>query len=358
MLSATNLFRRCGTVMALLLSLGLLTDGRAQTSTPQPRSPQVQPSAPLPDRPAPGVLIAPQEDYRLAPGDTIEIQVEDAAELGRTIRITAAGDFEMPFLGVIAAQGKTTAELAKSIAASLREQDYLKQPQVTVTVKQYNSQNFFIHGAVRQPGVYQVEGHPSLIRLISLAGGLADNHGATALILRPVKATERQSDIKAEETRPQTTTGKLPSEESEPYDLIRVNINAIYQGNFERNLKIEPGDIINIPLANVFFVAGEVHAPGSFPLKDGTTLRQAISLAQGTTFKAAQGRGIIFRDQPESGKRQEIRVDIGDVMSGKKEDLLIFPNDVIIVPNSRTKSVSSALLTALGINSARIPIRY
>jgi polysaccharide export outer membrane protein len=124
-------------------------------------------------------------------------------------------------------------------------------------------------------------------------------------------------------------------------------------------VKIEPGDIVYVPPANVFFVAGEVNAPGSFRLKEGTTLRQAISLAQGTTFKAKLGRGVIFRDNPKSGKRDEIHVDIADVMSGKKDDLPILPNDVIIVPNSRAKSVSSSLLSALGISAAtRVPGRY
>jgi protein involved in polysaccharide export with SLBB domain len=75
---------------------------------------------------------------------------------------------------------------------------------------------------------------------------------------------------------------------------------------------------VNIPPAKVFFVAGEVRAPGQFQLKEGTTLRQAISLAQGTTFKAPLNNGVIFRDDPETGKREEIRVDISQVMSGKK----------------------------------------
>src|SRR5688500_20399470 len=95
---------------------------------------------------------------------------------------------------------------------------------------------------------------------------------------------------------------------------------------------LEPGDIINIPLADVFFVAGEVNAPGEFSLKDGTTLRQAISMAQGMKFEAATSRGIIFRDDP-SGKREEMRIDIGAVMNGKKQDVAIVPNDIIIVPN-------------------------
>ena len=115
------------------------------------------------------------------------------------------------------------------------------------------------------------------------------------------------------------------------------------RGNLDQNIIIEPGDIVHIPQTDVFFVAGEVKSPGSFPLKDGTTLRQAISLAQGTKFEGNADRGVIFRED-RSGKRQEIAVNIAAVMSGKKDDIDILPNDIIIVPNSKTKSVTKAIL--------------
>lgn len=146
--------------------------------------------------------------------------------------------------------------------------------------------------------------------------------------------------------------------DNDEYELVKVALTPIIQeGNFDQNVRLEPGDIVNIPPTKVFYVAGEVVAPGSFQLKEGTTLRQAISLAQGTTFKAALGRGVIFRDAAGSGKRLEIAVDVGAVMNGKKDDIQILPNDVIIVPNSRVKSVSSTLLTAFGANATRLPIR-
>src|SRR5262249_18282981 len=126
--------------------------------------------------------------------------------------------------------------------------------------------------------------------------------------------------------------------------------------NFGQNLIIQPGDIINIPTGDVFFVAGEVRSPGSFPLKDGTTLRQAVSMAQGMTFRAKPNIGIIFREDPVTAKRQEIRVDIAEVMSGKKEDLPIVANDIIIVPNSRFKSVTQTLLSAFGANAAHFSL--
>jgi polysaccharide export outer membrane protein len=136
--------------------------------------------------------------------------------------------------------------------------------------------------------------------------------------------------------------------------MKQVNINSLLKGNFGQNQNIEPGDIVNIPQGDVFFVAGEVRSPGSFPLKDGTTLRQAISMAQGMTFRAKANIGVIFREDPATAKRQEIKVDISEVMAGKKEDLAILANDIIIVPNSRFRSVTQTLLNAFGANASRL----
>jgi len=134
------------------------------------------------------------------------------------------------------------------------------------------------------------------------------------------------------------------------------NINALFRGRFDQDVLLEPGDMVNIPPTDIFFVAGEVVAPGQFSLKEGTTLRQAISLAQGTTYKAALSRGIVFREN-SNGKREELHVDIAAVMSGKKEDLAIMANDIIMVPNSRSKTIGGAVLRAFGLTTiTRMPI--
>jgi len=232
---------------------------------------------------------------------------------------------------------------------------------------------------VRRPGLYQIEGQPSLLKLITIAGGLSENYGSTAFIIRELNSGIDNSVTGAEDKSPvlngaaqarpvtlasqSTTSGAnnpIPDPEGEQkakYELLKVNINGLLRGNFDQNITIEPADIIHIPPTDVFFVAGEVNSPGSMVLKDGTTLRQAISLAQGTTFNAAGNRGIIYREDPSTGKRSEIKVDIAGIMNGKKEDIPILANDIIIVPNSRLKSVGSTLLKAFGVNSARVPMR-
>ncbi|HXG65725.1 MAG TPA: polysaccharide biosynthesis/export family protein, partial [Blastocatellia bacterium] len=300
-----------------------------------------QPAAtPTATRPA-SVVVSPEKGYQIGPSDVIEVKIEDAPELSGTWEVGADGTFPMGYLGVVKAAGKTPQELQKLIADGLRG-DYLKDPRVNVIVKQINSRSFFIQGSVRSPGVYQVGGNPTLLELIPIAGGLAENHGSTAFIIRKIKASDN---------------GEAAGEEQPKYELLKVNVAGLLRGDFRNNPFIKPGDIVNIPPTDVFFVAGEVNAPGSFPLKEGTTLRQAISLAQGTSYKAATSRGVIFRESAD-GKRQEIAVDIGKVMSGKQEDIAIQANDTIIVPNSRLKSVTSTLLNAFGVSAARVPVRY
>ncbi|MFN0083858.1 MAG: polysaccharide biosynthesis/export family protein [Blastocatellia bacterium] len=348
----------------VVVSLTLFLSAGTLALAQQPRrggssSSERAPAAPVavPELPSKDILGDPGKDYLIAPGDLIEIKIEDAPEISRNYQVGASGSFEMQFIGRIAAKGRTTDELARLIADKLRAEEYLKQPNVTINVTQFNGRTFFIQGAINKPGFYELISKPSLLTMISLAGGLNENHGSTAFIIRKSKSAAAPQIVSTAADQ-QTQTPKSESEpalESE-YELLRINLAALYRGRFDENFTLEPGDIVNIPRADVFFVSGEVQAPGSFSLKEGTTLRQAISLAQGLTFKARAGQSVIFREDADTGKRKEIRLDISAVMNGKAEDIPILANDVIIIPNSRTKSVGGALLMALGMSSARVPM--
>ena len=375
--------------LASLLACLTPAFGQDPSHTAQQMRAPSSPSSYRPPSNTPIVLLSSDEDYRIGSSDVIEIRIEDAPELSGNFRVAANGTIPMPFLGKLAVKDKTTEELSKLIANGLRGQ-YLKDPRVSVAVLQYNSRSFFIQGAVRQPGVYQIEGKPSLLKLITIAGGLGEDHGSTAFIIREIKSKtgvgklgsdgeEQAGGAGAATLAPAASRGTAtvsagPSQPRGPeetgeslakadetaseaqYEMHKVNINGLLKGNFAGNYLIEPGDIINIPPTDVFFVAGEVRSPGSYPLKDGTTLRQAVSLAQGLTFKAAGKHCVIFREDQRTGNRQEIKIDVGEVMSGKAPDVPILANDIIIVPNSRFKSVGSTLLTAFGVNSARYPM--
>ena len=361
-------------IATLMLIIASLQSGVSAQDRRQQKLYQSTTQAQASDTAVPNIIVSPGEDYRIGPSDVIEITVADAPELSRAFRVASDGSITLPFLGRVAAQQKTPDELSNLIADRLRG-DYLQDPQVSIAVLQINSRTYFIQGAVRRPGLYQVEGQPSLLKLITIAGGLAENYGSTAFIIREVKQgagaeisnpksgipslkSEQPNNVSQGSSEPQAQAADSGSDQKAKYELLKININGLLRGNFDQNISIGPGDIIHIPPTDVFFVAGEVNAPGSFPLKEGTTLRQAISLAQGTTFQAAASRAIVFREEQSSGKRQEISVDVTAVMNGKKSDVPILANDIIIIPNSRLKTVGSTLLKAFGVNAARVPMRY
>jgi polysaccharide export outer membrane protein len=352
--------------------MGGLMDCQAQEGARRtPSRPPAQPPDQQLDTPGVTTALADvSEDYLISPGDVIEIQVDRAPELSGTRRVSASGTIRMEYLGRVKAQGVTADELASFIASGLSDR-YLKKPRVTVTVKQMNSHTFFIQGAVNRPGAYQIEGRPSLLTLIAVAGGLTENYGSTAFIIceadRPKMDVPGKGDLKAAldsqqeavtaDTSPQPGDRNQAAEEPERIEWMKVNINRLFRGDLDNNVRLDPRSIVHIPQAEVFFVGGDVNAPGSFVFKEGATLRQAITLAQGMKSTAASDRAIIFREDTVSRKRQEIRVDAGKIMNGKLEDVTITANDIVIIPNSRAKSFGGAILSVLSINNALIPGR-
>ncbi|HWP42728.1 MAG TPA: polysaccharide biosynthesis/export family protein [Blastocatellia bacterium] len=347
-----------GARMASLTSVAIL-----QESQPQQKEAAGDKSAETSrpsERVVSGIHLPTDEEYRIGVNDVIDIQIDHAPELSGTFRVSASGTFFMHYLGRVKAIDKTVEELTQTIADGLRGK-YLKDPSVRIVVLQYNSRSYFIQGAVNKPGVYQIDGRPTLLELFTIAGGLAANHGSTAFIIRKIEPEREADDAEDEEDddeegEPKRAKSEEPAEEeSAKYELLKSNISGLLKGNFNNNVPIEPGDIVNVPPTDVFFVSGEVKNPGQFPLKDGTTLRQAISLAQGLTFTAAGSRGVIFRENPATGERIEIKVDVSEIMKGKKSDIPILANDVLIIPNSRLKSVGRTLLSGFGFGMIRFP---
>jgi protein involved in polysaccharide export with SLBB domain len=269
-----------------------------------------------------------QENDRIVPGDAIEVQIEDAWELSKTYEVNASGTFLMRFLGTITAQHRTEKELADVIADGLKGR-YLKDPKVSVRIIRPSravknllgaiDRYYFIQGAVRNPGAYQIEGEASLLMLIALAGGLTQTHGPIAYILRE---------------RSNKGTGRDRSDNAKPeYETTTVHLDPLLQRAIREEAPLQRGDIVNIPVGDIFSVAGAVAAPGSFPFKQGITLREAIMLAGGLTAKATTTRAVIFRENPTTGNREEINVNLAAVLRGKGKDILIQPYDVIVVPN-------------------------
>ncbi len=250
-------------------------------------------------------------DYKIGRQDLLEIDVFDVKELNQTVRVSDDGSITLPLLGPLQVGGLTKGEL-EGLIARLLEERYLRNPQVTVFVKDYESRKVAVSGAVKKPDTYEMLGDKTLLEMISLAGGLDKELGKEIIIFR----TEEQGD-----------TRRIA------VDLDRL----VYEADPSLNLPVLPGDIIYVPAVEKIriFVAGAVKNPNLYevPRDQPLTVLRAITLAGGTTDRAAERRVKVLRTRPD-GQRLEIPVDLRRIKRGKSPDPVLERDDVILVPES------------------------
>lgn len=131
---------------------------------------------PAADLPAPDTadLTAPGKPYYIGPHDRLLIDVYGIPELSaRDVQVDSQGQIAFPVAGRLDVYGKTPAEIGELLAQQLRV-NYVRDPQVTVNLKESSGQVVTVEGQVTKPGLYPVVNHMSLIRTMALAGGMTE----------------------------------------------------------------------------------------------------------------------------------------------------------------------------------------
>jgi polysaccharide export outer membrane protein len=123
---------------------------------------------------APSALAGFSADYRIAPLDKLTIAVFQVPDLSRDVDVDLGGNITLPLIGTIRAVDQTTAQLQTQIEQALGQR-YLRDPDVTITIRESSRRNITVDGSVRQPGVYPVNGPTTLIQAIALARGTDEN---------------------------------------------------------------------------------------------------------------------------------------------------------------------------------------
>jgi polysaccharide biosynthesis/export protein len=162
------------------------------------------------------------EEYKIAALDVLDVSVFGVAELNRTAQVSATGVMSMPLIGTVVASGKTVGQLEKEIARKL-EAGYLQSPQVSVFIKEYNSQRVTVDGAVNKPGIYPIQGQVSLLQAISLAEGISTLADPTGILLFRVVDNRRMAarfDLK------QIRLGKTDDPVLKAGDIVMVDESA------------------------------------------------------------------------------------------------------------------------------------
>lgn len=258
-------------------------------------------SAWLPARPA----LAQEPEYIVAAHDVLTIAVWGQPDLSGKFTVDEDGTFAFPLIGRVTAVGLTPHAIEDQIRASLTGR-FFRNPQVSVAMDQYHTQRVNVVGEVRQPGSYQMVGQMTLIDALARAGSTTDHAGAVALVTRAVQ--------------PVGTSGGGAAAAATPPAPIRVDIRSVQSGSPAANMLLHDGDTVFVPPADTFFVSGHVHNPGSFALREQTTVLQAVALAGGLTDRGSNRRIQVVR--VVNGVRKTFDAKLDD---------LVQPGDTVVV---------------------------
>src|SRR5258708_4985818 len=118
------------------------------------------------------------EDYRLGAGDLLTIAVFDHEELSIDARVSQTGNITFPLVGQVPVAGLSTRDAELLLARHLMDGAFLKQPQVSILVSEYQSQKVAVMGQVTKPGQYPLDALKKVIDVMSLAGRLLNDTAA------------------------------------------------------------------------------------------------------------------------------------------------------------------------------------
>lgn len=240
------------------------------------------------------------QDYVVGEGDVLKISVYDHPDLSAIARVGGEGTILFPLIGQVKIAGLTVVQISKKLGELLSD-GYVVSPQVTVFIEEFRSQKATIMGQVNKPGLYELKGYTTFLEVLSKAGDLTKDAGDKAVIKRKGDSPDRKESIIT-------------------IDLKRL----VGMGDTSLDMPVIDGDSIYVIKAGLFYVTGEVKKPDAYKFEEGTTVLKAITMAGGFSDKASTGKVKIIRKV--KGKE--------DMLERVKLDEPVFPDDVIVVPES------------------------
>jgi polysaccharide export outer membrane protein len=313
-------------------------------------------------------------DFAIGPGDVMEISAPDLEEIkDRTERVSANGTISLPIAGEVHVGGLTEKQARQAIEAALSR--LVKDPQVDVFVKEYNSREVAIMGMVNKPGLYPlISRSNTILDLIGQAGGM-NGDASNVVLFIPALATASGSRVPSQgvldalasqqEASKTANAGQLAQLVPEngikpisaetplaatrirsPMDLaalsselkesnpIYINIVTLNRDSHE-NLPVRPGDVIIVPAVGEVLVQGWVGTPGAYHITPGMTALAAVTAAGGQQFSS---RATVLRAGP-NGDKIDIPVNLSKVEKGEEPDIAVQSGDVVIVNRSAAGAI-------------------
>ena len=330
------LFLLCGTQPSL---------GQGKAQTPQQTNARIKQLA--------QASRAPMGEIPIGAGDVLHIGVFDVPDLSGDIRVGESGLISLPLVPQrIPVAGCTPFQVGQRIEKLLQVNGLVMHPQVSVMVKEQNSNPISVVGAVSHPVVFQEVRPTNLLEVLAAAGGISDDAGNKIIITR--------------ETGPAVTCGETDPVGDPPVETHRIKIGVselLQTGDPALNVPVYGGDVITVPRAGIIYVAGAVMQPGGYTLNDpgeNFNAMKIIALAHGLQGTAKANDAVILRKDPATGKTKQISVKLGKIMDRKVPDVRLYANDILYVPDSAAKRIlgkagAAALLIGTDLTIYRIP---
>lgn len=265
------------------------------------------------------LAVAGAAAYEIGPRDVLDIRVYDEPDLSKEAVVAGDGTVTVPLLGSVAVSGLTTEQAEMLLRRRLGEK-YLVNPQVFVSVKEYNARRVVVLGSVKNPGPYALTGETRLVDLISRAGGVVAEGGKNIVLVRALTARPASAPVTA--AAPVTSAAPIV------IDAMRL----LRHGDHALNYVVNAGDMVFVPKSDGVYVYGQVKKPGVVPYRDGLTVLQAVSLAEGLTTGADADSVRVIRS--DRGREKTLQVNLDAVADNKAADVRLKPEDIVVVPES------------------------
>lgn len=160
--------------------------------------------------------------YKIGPLDVLSVSVFKVPDLNKDVQVAEDGMINYPLVGDVAAAGKTARELEQELTKKLGAK-YLKNPQVSVLVKEFNSQRVTVSGSVKTSGVYAIKGNTSLMQVVAMAGDVdTSTDSGDVVVFRSINGQRSAAKFDIDDIR----AGKAADPQVEPGDVIVVNSSA------------------------------------------------------------------------------------------------------------------------------------
>ncbi len=243
-------------------------------------------------------------DYVIGEGDVLDIFVWGVKELNVSVKVRPDGKITIPGIGDVKASGFTPPGLQKSLGEKLRV--LVKNPNVTVTVKEITNSKVYIFGGGVKSAAYDLNRSTTLLQLLCNIGDVKSADLRRAYVLR---------------------NGVM----------IKAGFYKLFiGGDTSEDMAIESNDSIYIPLLadKSIYVLGAVNTPKFIEYRDGITVMQAVLEAGGFSKFAKQNDTTIFRK--EGDKEVIIQVKAKDILNDGdlSQNVKLKPNDYVMVRES------------------------